>query len=192
MNRLLKDQKIRIDAHQRGAGERIGWDESANDIHVDKTQNRKVHGQDISVHIRIPINSDRNITVEIPKRTRDKDAAVVTAENQLVREIHEVLSDRKARQAFIDDILEILDNYPTAMSSAERGRTVVKRLSRHFGLPANITRELSDYVDQRYFTAFYTVPQGTFYVSLNDDAIEAGQLPTGRIRLGRNRGNFRR
>lgn len=60
---LIKDQKIIIDDHKRGAGEIKDWDNNENDVHLDKTLKRKVHGKLQTLRIKIPLNSERESLV---------------------------------------------------------------------------------------------------------------------------------
>jgi hypothetical protein len=62
---LLEKQTIRIDDHKRGTREIKNWDDPGADVHIDKRTKYKVNGKVQSVTIRIPINNNRQISVEI-------------------------------------------------------------------------------------------------------------------------------
>lgn len=80
LKRLIENQKIRINAHQRGNGYIDNWDDLSTDIHIHKTTRAKISGKSVNVEIRIPLNSNRKATFEISKTN-------VITRNRLSKEI---------------------------------------------------------------------------------------------------------
>ena len=93
---LIKKQTIIIDDHKRGSQEVKNWDDPSCDIHIDKTTNFPLNGKIQKVRIRIPINSDRSITIENEKRQE-----VNKVPRKLYREINKALEDKQIRNNFI-------------------------------------------------------------------------------------------
>ena len=103
MNELVQGQKIRIDNHQRGAGVVGYYDDSANDIHLDKTMydGKRKNGE---YQIRVPLNSGRPVTVN-----RDENEKIP---GRLLEEIQNAFKDIDRRQRFVDEMREVLRGYP--------------------------------------------------------------------------------
>jgi|GEM_PF-1138790 len=183
MRELLENQTIRVDAHRWGNREHITWDNTANDIHIDKTTYWRIRGKRVKVRIRIPINSNRPFVVEILNDIRNPDRATQEAKQQLEREIARALADPLTRQSFIDDLIDILENYQSILSSSDRARDAVRRLGRHFGLNDNIIEDLVSYSGNRVrsFVTLFATPQENFYIQLNTNGFEAGQVPDGNV-----------
>jgi len=128
LKRLIENQTIEIDDHKWGNREVKSWDNKEIDVHIDKKTHYKILGKKQKVRIKIPINSDTPITVldarekgiEIPRR--------------LDREIKQAFENKKIRDAFMADLMNILRDYNTILNSEDRVRSILERLSRHFDL----------------------------------------------------------
>lgn len=125
---LIENQSLTIDDHKWGAKEEKKWDEISSDIHIDKKTKYPIGGKKQDVRIRIPINSERKISVEIKK---DRSAEVP---NKLRKEIIEAFEDKNKRDAFIKELIPILENFSSNMDSLEKAENVLKRISKHFDL----------------------------------------------------------
>jgi hypothetical protein len=176
---LLKHQKIRIDAHQRGAGERVNWDETSNDIHIDKSTLYDVKGKKITVRIRIPINSNRPIQIDIVGNVPKPKQMLSTVERKLIQEIAEALSDPEVRRQFIAEVLRYLENYPSALTSLSRATNMANRIARHFNLSANISAEMAMDAQRiiRSFTAYFQDGNDIYFVQVTANGLVLGQEP---------------
>ena len=126
---LLEKQIIRIDDHHRGNREIKDWDDRRKDVHIDKRTKYKINGKIQDITIRIPINSDREITVEISGNRNSE------LPKKLYREIQEVLRENKQRtEAFANEVIEELNNYSSILTSEQKAEAALNRLSEHFDL----------------------------------------------------------
>lgn len=175
---LIKNQTIQVDAHKRGTGEQIVWDSTANDIHIHKRTQYKVDGKILSLDIKVPVNSDRDIEISIVNNVRDKRKMLSIAERRVLSEIAKALSDKKTRTAFIEELLSVLDSYEKTFLSKENAQSVVKRLAKHFGLPAEISREITTYAEDRLasLTGLFQQKNEEYFISLSQNGIVAGQV----------------
>lgn len=175
---LIKNQTIQVDAHKRGTGERIIWNSTVNDIHVHKRTNYKVDGQILHIEIKVPVNSDRDIEIRITNKVRDKKKMLTIAERRILSEIGKAFEDKKTRTAFVEELLSVLDNYESTFLSKENAKAVVKRLARHFGLPSEITKEITTYAEERLdsLTGFFQHKNAEYFVNVNSNGIVVGQV----------------
>ena len=65
---LIKKQIVTIDDHKRGCQEIKNWDDPNFDVHIDKVTQYTINGEKTAVRIKIPINSDRSITIVNKRR----------------------------------------------------------------------------------------------------------------------------
>lgn len=173
LKKLIENQKIRIDAHQRGNGHINNWDDPSTDIHVHKTTRARISGKSVNVEIRIPINSNREATFEIGKTENH------IARRKLSKEIREALSDSDTRQGFINDLIDTLDNYPTTLTSRDRCVNAVRRLAQHFGLTEQVEDNLVTYAGQRilsFTSTFQDENNRRYAVSLDENNIEISEI----------------
>ena len=98
MKALLKNQTIRIDAHQYGNREVNNWDNITQDIHLDKNTDYKIEGKKQYISIKIPLNSNRDISVV----SRSKKQSEVP--RSLQKEIQNVFKDINLRERFISQL----------------------------------------------------------------------------------------
>lgn len=103
MKELIPGQLIRIDNHRRGAGGIDYYNDPANDIHLDKTvyDGRKKNG---TYHIRVPLNSDRPITINQDEKLH--------LPRRIKKEIQHALDDKRKRKRFIAGLRKVLEQYP--------------------------------------------------------------------------------
>jgi hypothetical protein len=159
---LVKDQTITIDNHHRGTGLPTSWDDTLYDLHIHKRKNKDKR---VAADIRIPLNSDRPLQINIKKQKKS------FTENQLRKEIQEALGDKNKRQPFINSLIETLTNYPSERSSKERAEEAVKRLAKHFDLSDEIVKEVVSYTHQQVdvYTAVFQdrISPDTFFITLH-------------------------
>jgi len=184
LSELLQKQKIRIDAHMRGSRENIRWDNSEQDIHIDKITHKNINGKRIEARIRIPVNSQRPIKIDIVNNVGKPKKILTILERNLVNEISQALSDSAARQNFVNDLLAILANYPSVLSDVEKAKDCMTRLANHFKLTKKVSQDLIDYVDDRFkkkkierVAAIYASERpGAYFIQINTSSITMGQV----------------
>jgi hypothetical protein len=100
------------------------------------------------------------------------------AEGRVLSEIAKALADKKTRTAFIEELLSVLDSYEKTFLSKENAQSVVKRLAKHFGLPAEISREITTYAEDRLasLTGLFQQKNEEYFISLSQNGIVAGQV----------------
>ena len=125
---LINNQSLIIDDHKWGAKEEKDWDKSSTDVHIDKKTKYPIDGKKQDIRIRIPINSERDISVEVKK---DRISEVP---NRLRKEIIKAFENKKIRDAFIKELIPILENFSSNLDSLEKAESVLRRISRHFDL----------------------------------------------------------
>ena len=92
LKELIENQTIKIDDHKRGNREIKNWDNARSDIHIDKTTNFPLNGKRQKVRIKIPINSDRPISIE-----NERHQEVNEIPNRLKREIQQALENKQKK-----------------------------------------------------------------------------------------------
>lgn len=175
LRKLIENQVIRIDDHKRGCRETKNWDDERNDIHIGKITN---YGKNEEVRIRIPINSARAIKIENLKRK-----GLNNIPRRLKREIVSALENKNTRGAFVNDVMEVLEDFETALSTEERARQVLTNISRYFDLnwpDETITNYAKDATQSkdvlRSYTLVYHDDEGKeFFSRLDENKIEVGQ-----------------
>lgn len=168
---LILNQTIRIDDHYWGSGERKYWDDKTKDIHIDKATNTKVEGKRQKVQIRIPINSER------PVKIGNKNNEFRSIPRSLEREIQTALENKETRERFVSELLTVLENFPTSLSSEERAKGILDRLSKHFDLEWT-GQTTTTYAKEilKYYAQLYTDNQGlTYFLTIDQSKVEIGQ-----------------
>lgn len=172
LKELIKKQMIVIDDHKRGSQEVKNWDNQYCDIHIDKTTNFPLGGKIQKVRIRIPINSDRPIKIENGKRE-----GVNEIPSKLRREINRALEDRQIRNRFISEVMDVLNNFDTALSSEDRAKAVLTRISKHFGLdwPTETITNYAKDVLLTYTLIYQKNHKEEYFAKIDRDKIELGE-----------------
>lgn len=170
LKNLIKDQIIIIDDHKRGTGEIKNFDNPENDIHIDKETNFPINGKRQKLKIRIPINSDRPIKVESKRKT-------INIPSKLNREIKNAFKDKKIRESFIKDILKILKNYKSVLSTEENVIKVLEKLSNHFDLnwTAETIKKYRDDALISYTQLYKDNKERYFFIKLDNQKITIGE-----------------
>lgn len=169
---LIKKQKIRIDAHQRGNGHIDHWDKAATDIHIDKRTNTKVKGKEVEAILRVPINSSRQVSCEVNRTSNE------IAGRKIRKEVLDAFSNDKVRRAFIEDLLDELNNYPTNFTSERRITETLERLAKHFGLTGKTIKKIFEdhHHKLKGVVLRYVDEDGkTYFISANEDEIIVGE-----------------
>ena len=178
LKNLIKNQTIRIDDHKRGCREIKEWDTSS-DIHLDKTTNFPLNGKIQKVRIKIPINSDQPIKIVAKKEQKN----IEVIPNNLLKEIKEALEDKEIRDRFILDVMDVLNNFDTALSNEERAKSVLTRISKHFDLnwPTDTIKIYAKEALLEYTLVYQKNSNEEYFAKLDKDKIEIGQY-SGRVK----------
>jgi len=164
---LIKDQSIRIDNHTPGKPMIWDWPEGENpdDVHLDKSMNKKVKG--MYVKTRITLNNDEGANV--PKQRERNDKEWKQAYDKMMEEVHNTLETNKAvRDQLVEDVNNSIKEIgPQKLKRAVR--KALKRIAEHFDLPEGLflqTKELA-----RGTVAFYFDEQlsQNYYVGFGND-----------------------
>lgn len=164
---LIKDQSIRIDNHNPGKPMKWDWDknEKPDDVHLDKSMNKKVHK--MWVKVRITLNNDEGANV--PKKLEREDKEWQTAYDKMMKEVKKTLQTNKAvKDQLIEDVTnsikEIGPNKPRRAV-----RKALKRIADHFDLPEGLFLQFKELA--RGIVAYYkdeTINK-SYYVGLGLD-----------------------
>lgn len=171
LRELIKDQTIMIDDHRRGSQEVKNWDDPSQDVHIDKTTNFPIKGRIQKVRIKIPINSDRPIKIQ-----NERKGEIEGIPRRLLKEINKALEDCSIRNNFIEEILTVLKDFKSALSSEERANSVLTRISKHFGLEwpkEKIKKYVNDVLSS--YTLVYEEDGKEYFSKINNNTIEIGQ-----------------
>jgi hypothetical protein len=166
LKNLINKQRIIIDDHRRGAGEIKNFDNPENDIHIDKETNFPVKGKKQKVRIKIPVNSDRPISVESKRKQ-------IPIPARLESEIRSAFEDTAIRIEFIRDLIMILSNYESSFNSEEKIISILKRLAKHFDLGWD-GKTIKEYTDEilKSYTEYFTDDRGRrFFIELDRQKI---------------------
>ena len=169
---LIKNQKLRIDDHKWGAGEVKDWNDSSSDIHLDKETNYRIYGEIQKVRIKIPLNSENNISITNGSKPNTK------IPRELKKEIQSAFSDKNKRRAFVEDLVRILQDYKSA-TTIENVTGTVEKIARHFDLDWS-EKEIRITVENilSSFVKYYKDDEGReFYIDINNKRIIIGQVP---------------
>lgn len=170
---LINNQSIMIDDHKRGSQEVKNWDDKSSDIHIDKSTKYRINGKKEEVRIRIPINSEKDISVENRDKHRIKDVP-----KKLKKEINKAFANKKKRKLFINDLVEILDNFSSTLENVNKVKVTLERLSKHFDLKwteQNIQNYIDDYLTE--YTQIFSDEFGKqFYITINRQRIKISDV----------------
>ena len=169
---ILERQTIKVDNHQWGSALPNDWKDNKQDIHIDKTTKKyKLNGKPVTVRIRIPINSDRPVSCTINGNKHD-------VPQGLFKEIQSVLSNKQARQPFIDDLVDTIKNYDEILATRENASSALNRLAKHFEIEwtkDEITTYLNDKL--KAITHIYKDKKSKMYfINFNDRNIKLGEI----------------
>lgn len=169
---LIKKQTIIIDDHKRVSQEIKDWDDVRNDIHIDKTTNFQLDGKIQKVRIRIPINSERPISIE-----NERKQVIDEIPGKLRREINNALENRETRNSFVKEVMEVLEDFETALSNEQRANQVLTNISKHFGLnwPVETITNYAKDVLLSYTLVYKDDAGREFFSKLDSKKIEIGQ-----------------
>jgi hypothetical protein len=170
---LLDKQVIRIDDHNRGSREIKSWDDRSKDVHIDKRTKYKINGKTQNVTIRIPINSDREISVEI---NGDRNSELP---RRLYREIQKVLKENaQTVEAFAKDIVEEIKDYSSILENEQKAQAALNRLSKHFDLEWTKDK-IATYINDElvaYTQIYRNRNNKAYYFTLSVDFLELSDI----------------
>ncbi|MBS5020564.1 MAG: hypothetical protein KHZ60_10935 [Alistipes sp.] len=172
LKELIENQTIKIDDHKRGNREIKNWDNARSDIHIDKTTNFPLNGKRQKVRIKIPINSDRPISIE-----NERHQEVYEIPNRLKREIQQALENKQTRESFVKDVLKVLEDFETALSTEERAEEVLTRISKHFELywPKNRIKQYVNNILEFYSLVYENDDGKKYFAKVDKEKIEIGR-----------------
>lgn len=182
---LIKNQTIIIDDHKRGTREIKNWDSKWEDVHIDEKTHHKIDGQKHWVSIKIPINTDQPISASY-KNPRKQNIQIP---RQLNKEIKNAFNNSATRAAFIEDLLVVLENFDSTLSSLEKVRDTMKRITKHFDLDwtdQDIRKYINNYLVE--YTQLCKDSEGIEYIMTIDKyKIRLGSAKEfDRLKFGRN------
>ena len=122
---LVSDQKVYVEPH--GHSEIKTFFDPKYDFHLHKQTKRKINGKYVTVDIRIPLNSSREIRISCGGTKRSD------IPRRLKKEINCALSDEIVRTRLIDDLKEVLKGYPEDFNNVEVLKQCVSRIGKAFG-----------------------------------------------------------
>ena len=122
---ILKDQEVSLDPH--GHYEMTSFDDSRYDFHLHKKTKRPIEGKERYVVIRIPLNSDRKVSI-----TSDNEQ-IDAIPRKLKNEINDILDDKNTREKFLQNIRLALKDYPSDFQDEKNVRLCIKRICIAFG-----------------------------------------------------------
>jgi hypothetical protein len=169
---LIDRQIIIIDDHRRGSKEIKSCDDQSADIHIDKQTNYPVDGKRQKVRIKVPINSERNISIENAKGQH-----LNKIPRQLRNEINKAFQNKVKRERFIKDLIETLRDFPTILNDRQRLRQILNNLSKHFDLKWS-EEIITTYTDDvlTVYTEYYLDKNGNlFFITVDKVKIKLGQ-----------------
>lgn len=170
---LIKKQIVTIDDHKRGCQEFKNWDDPNLDVHIDKVTQYTINGEKTTVRIKIPINSDRPITI-VNKR---RNAINSTIPLRLKREISKAFENKQIREDFISDLIEVLKNYDSVMSTENKAKSALTKISKHFGLklPTNPITSYVNAVLDKYQLEYEINRDEKYFAEISKDEMRFGQ-----------------
>lgn len=124
MNRILDNQTIRIDNHNRGIEN--NWNDLEQDIHIHKTSNTSVNKREW-YEVRIPLRKKVSVLgTNVPTKIK--------------KEIKKIFGDEGNRKHFIEDVYkELVTNWqwhvsPKKEAEIKKGARIVKSHCRIHGI----------------------------------------------------------
>ncbi|MEI6949618.1 hypothetical protein V9K67_20695 [Paraflavisolibacter sp. H34] len=173
MRKLLDKQTVRIDDHKRGNKEAKKWNDQSVDVHIDKRTKYKIGGKIRHVTIRIPINSDREIGVEVDGKKNEE------IPRPLYKEIRDaLLNNREKANDFARDIITEVNNYGALLESEGRASAALNRLSKHFDLDWTKDK-VATYVNeslQAYTQIYSSKEKKLYFMTLQPQYIELSDI----------------
>lgn len=153
IQRLLHNQKILIDNHQRGSRTPNNWDNPSSDVHIDKC----IKSNKDSYKIKIPINSNRPITIN---NKNNKNVP-----KWLKKEICDSFKDDSIRGSFVNYICKAIDAFnSTTLTPKQKAMQAIGNVRRAFELP--IPRYVFKNDIKRFYAGLYMYNAHYYYVIL--------------------------
>lgn len=179
---LIQNQTLKIDDHNWGSGEIKKWDSDNRDVHIDKSTKYTLEGKKQKIRIKIPINSERPLKIE-----NQKGISLNQIPQKLRKEINSAFENKEIREAFINDLVEVLENYDSILDTIEKVNEALKNISKHFDLNwtnQNIQSHINGFLSR--YTQVYSDERGEqFYITIDKKRITLGNVDNWtRIRMG--------
>ncbi len=174
LKELINGQDIMIDDHKRGAKEIKNWD-SDDDIHIDKTTQYKVEGKLQAVQIKIPLNSNKKISVEAKTKINE-------VPRKLKKEIVKAFENKNQREYFIKDLLKILKNFESTIDNLDKVQEAMSRVAKHFDLNSWTEQEIKHDIGKtlKSVARLYKDEENNneYYIIIDRERIRLGELST--------------
>lgn len=152
---LLRNQKVRIDHHQRGSGTQNDWDVSFNDVHIDKS----IKNNKDAYRIKIPINTNNPVTID------RKDGQGIP--EWLKKEVFDAFKDSNIRRSFVEGICKATSAYNSKkMTREQRAKQAIGYVRKAFGLPT--PRYIFRNDIKNFFAGLYMLNSHYYYIILKD------------------------
>lgn len=156
IQQLIKNQQIRVDNHGYGNGKVNSWD-SSDDVHLHK----KVHGKGGEYEIKVPLNSNRKVTIKCKGKNE-------TAIPEFIeKEIQDTFKDDDVRRAFVDSIVKAVKNYNSQdLNVEQRARQALGYIGKAFNL-GKVRKVFKNDIKEFYAHLYYTNSVWTYIVLYN-------------------------
>ena len=175
MKKLIQGEKIRIDNHQSGVP--LVWN-SNQDIHLHKTTTISHKGSSVSVTVRIPLNSDRKISIESNKANA-KASTETEIRKKMIEEIREAFESSQnstKRDNFLKSLIDeinLINGHSSDLSQKAVEKTF-DRIMKCFGLNKSVKSIMMNTVSE-YFKTYYD-DEHKYYLFAKSDITEIGEL----------------
>tara|TARA_B100001964_G_scaffold13683_2_gene14228 strand:+ start:4577 stop:5152 length:576 start_codon:yes stop_codon:yes gene_type:complete len=166
---LIKNQSLIIDDHSQGNREINDWDNKNKDVHIHKNTRTKIEGKKSNLTIKIPINSGRKISIS-NKNSNNFDKIP----RKLKKEIQKAFENKKKREAFIKDLIDVLKNFSSILDNEEKVKEAMRKISKHFDLDRT-RQNIREYLDDSLmsFTQFFTdSDKKQYFITINNKHIK--------------------
>lgn len=168
---LINNQNIIIDDHKRGSKEIKDWDNPANDIHIDKETKYKIDGKKQKIKIRIPINSNRDISIT------NKSGFKIELPKKLKKEIIKAFENKKTRDVFVKELIPIIDNFSSNIENIEKAKLTLDKIAKHFDLEWKTQEIINKYQKILIeYTQIYQDNKEQYYITINSSRIKISNV----------------
>lgn len=174
MKKLIQGEKIRIDNHHPNVP--LAWD-SNQDIHLHKTTTISHKGSSISVTVRIPLNSDRKISIKSNKANTN--VSIEEIRRKMIEEIREAFESPQnstKRDNFLRSLIgEInLINGHSSDLSQKAVEKAFDRIMKCFDLNKSVKSIMMNTAHE-YFKTYYD-DEYKYYLFAKSGITEIGEL----------------
>ncbi len=172
---LINHQSLSLDDHYRGTGEMKDFDKQSIDVHIEKKTKYKINGKPTTIIIKIPINSDREITIKIKGKKQNY------IPKRLEKEIKDALSEPKKLKQLAKDLMKTLKNYKSEKSDIEKLRDSLDRIAKHFDLEWTGQEVINRFDSEiiHFIRVFHDDKRELYYIELYRNKIKISNVDKG-------------